>query len=99
MSIPIGVYTYTTIITSAHRQQHYNFKERRSGTTKAANGGRPGPIDAVARIDVAAAVEVEAVGVGAVRVWCRRPVVAVVPGVGEQVAGILVDVAAPNEPH
>ena len=26
-------------------------------------------------------------------------VVAVVPGVGEQVAGILVDVAAPNEPH
>ena len=85
VSIPIGVYTYTTIITSAHRQQHYNFKERRSGTTKAANGGRPGPIDAV--------------GVGAVRVWCRRPVVAVVPGVGEQVAGILVDVAAPNEPH
>ena len=99
MSIPIGVYTYTTIITSAHRQQHYNFKERRSGTTKAANGGRPGPIDAVGRIDVAAAVEVEAVGVGAVRVWCRRPVVAVVAGVVEQVAGILVDVAAPNEPH
>ena len=57
VSIPIGVYTYTTIITSAHRQQHYNFKERRSGTTKAANGGRPGPIDAVGRIDVAAAVD------------------------------------------
>ena len=96
MSIPIGVYTYTTIITSAHRQQHYNFKERRSGTTKAANGGRPGPIDAVGRIDVAAAVEVEAVGVGAVRVRGRRPVVAVVAGILEQIAGILPDVAAPN---
>ena len=99
VSIPIGVYTYTTIITSAHRQQHYNFKERRSGTTKAANGGRPGPIDAVGRIDVAGVVEFKAVGVAAVRIWCRRPVIAVVPGVGEQVAGILADVAAPNEPH
>lgn len=95
MSIPIGVYTYTTIITSAHRQQHYNFKERRSGTTKAANGGRPGPIDAVGRIDVAGAVEVEFVGVAAVRVRSRRPVDAVVAGLGEQVAGILIDIAAP----
>ena len=66
---------------------------------RAANGATVIPIAVVGRIDVAAAVEVEAVGVGAVRVWCRRPVVAVVPGVGEQVAGILVDVAAPNEPH
>lgn len=69
---------------------------RRSGTTKAANGGRTVPIDAVGRIDVAGAVEFEAVGVGAVRVWSRRPVIAVVTGVGEQFAGILTDVAAPN---
>ena len=72
---------------------------RRSGRTKAANGETVVPIPVVGRIDVAGAVEVEAVGVGAVRIWCRRPVIAVVPGVGEQVAGILADVAAPNEPH
>ena len=96
MSIPIGVYTYTTIITSAHRQQHYNFKERRSGTAKAANGESGVPIVVVGRIDVAAAVEVEVVGVGAVRVRGRRPVVAVVAGILEQIAGILPDVAAPN---
>ena len=42
------------------------------------------------RIDVAAAVEVEVVGVGAVRVRGRRPVVAVVAGILEQIAGILI---------
>ena len=72
---------------------------RRSGTAKAANGEAVLPIVVVGRIDIAGAVEVEVVGVAAVRVWSRRPVVAVVAGVGEQVAGILIDVAArlPND--
>ena len=39
------------------------------------------------------------VGVAAVRVRRRRPVVAVVAGAVEQVAGILVDVAAPSKPQ
>ena len=68
----------------------------RSGTATAANGATVIPIAVVGRIDVAGAVEFEAVGVGAVRVWSRRPVIAVVTGVGEQFAGILTDVAAPN---
>ena len=70
---------------------------RRSGRVKAANGEAGVPIVVVGRIDVAGAVEVEVVGVGAVRVWSRRPVVAVVAGILEQIAGILPDVAAPNE--
>ncbi len=71
-------------------------QDRRSGTAKAANGATVVPIVAVGRIDGAGAVEVEVVGVGAVRVRSRGPVVAVVAGVGEQVAGSLVDVAAPE---
>lgn len=63
---------------------------------RAANGAAGVPIVVVGRIDAAGAVEVEVVGVAAVRVWSRRPVVAVVTGVSEQVAGILIDVAAPN---
>ena len=68
---------------------------RRSGRTKAANGEAVLPIPVVGRIDVAGAVEVEFVGVAAVRVRSRRPVDAVVAGLGEQVAGILIDIAAP----
>ena len=64
----------------------------------AANGEAVVPIPVVRRIDVAGTVEVEVVGAAAVRVWGRRPVVAVVAGVGEQVAGILIDVAAPQMP-
>lgn len=67
----------------------------RSGTERAANGEAVLPIVVVGRIDVAGAVEVEVVGVGAVRVRGRRPVVAVVTGATEQVA-ILPDEAAPN---
>ena len=63
---------------------------------KAANGEAELPIVVVGRVDVGGAVEVEVVGVGAVRVRSRRPVEAVVAGILEQVAGILVDVAAPN---
>ena len=66
---------------------------RRSGTARAANGVAVLPI-VVGRIDVAGAVEVEVVGLGAIRVRGRRPIAAVVAGVGEQI-GILVDVAAP----
>ena len=62
----------------------------------AANGEAVAPIVVVGRIDVAGAVEVEVVGVGAARVWGRRPVVAVVTGATEQVA-ILPDEAAPTE--
>ncbi len=72
---------------------------RRSGRVKAANGAAVVPIAGIGRIDVVGAVEVEDVGAGAVRVWSRRPVVAVVAGVGEQVAGSLVDVAAPGIPR
>ncbi len=72
---------------------------RRSGRVKAANGAAVVPIAGIGRIDVVGAVEVEDVGAGAVRVWGRRPVVAVVAGVGEQVAGSLVDVAAPGIPR
>ena len=61
----------------------------------AANGVAALPIVVVGRIDISGAVEVEVVGVGAVRVRGRRPVVAVVTGVGEQVA-ILPDDAAPK---
>ena len=43
----------------------------RSGTTRAANGVAVAPIVVVGRIDVGGAVEVEAVGVGAVRIWSR----------------------------
>ena len=68
----------------------------RSGTIKAANGVAVAPIVVVGRIDIAAAVEVEAVGIAAVRGWGRRPVVAVVTGVVEQVGGTLIDVAAPR---
>ena len=68
--------------------------ERRSGTVKAANGATVIPIAVVGRIDVGGAVEVEVVGVGAVRVRGRRPVVTVVAGVSEQVA-VLIDDAAP----
>ncbi len=68
----------------------------RSGTTRAANGAAGLPIVVVGRIDIAGAVEVEVVGVGAVRVRSRRPVVAVVAGILEQIAGTLPDVAAPN---
>jgi len=75
------------------------FGNWRSGTIRAANGVAALPIVVVGRIDIAGAVEVEVVGVAAVRVRRRRPVVAVVAGAVEQVAGILVDVAAPNEPH
>ncbi len=66
----------------------------RSGTTRAANGVAVAPIVGIGRVDVVGTVEVEAVGVAAVRNWSRRPVVAVVAGVVEQV-GILVDSAAP----
>ncbi len=69
-------------------------KCRRSGTARAANGVAVLPIVVVGRVDVAGAVEVEVVGLGAVRVRGRRPIAAVVAGVGEQI-GILVDVAAP----
>ena len=70
--------------------------EWRSGTTRAANGEAVLPIVVVGRIDVGGAVEVEVVGVvAAARVGSRRPVVAVVTGVAEQV-GILLDVAAPS---
>ena len=69
---------------------------RRSGKVKAANGVATLLIVVVGRIDVAGAVEVEPVGAAAVRVRGRRPVVAVVAGVGEQVAGTLIDVAAPQ---
>ena len=62
----------------------------------AANGEAELPIVIVGRVDVGGAVEVEVVGVAAVRVRSRRPVEAVVAGILEQVAGILVDVAAPN---
>ncbi len=62
----------------------------------AANGEAVVPIVVVGRIDVAGAVEVEVVGAGAVIARSRRPVVAVVAGVGEQVA-ILIDEAAPTE--
>ena len=44
---------------------------RRSGRTKAANGETVVPIPVVGRIDVAGAVEFEAVGVGAVRIRRR----------------------------
>ena len=71
--------------------------EWRSGTVKAANGAAGVPIVAVGRIDVVGAVEVEVVGVAAARVRGRRPIVALVAGVSEQVAGILTDVAAPPE--
>ena len=66
---------------------------RRSGRVKAANGEAVLPIVVVGRIDVGGAVEIKVVGAGAVRVWSRRPVDAVVAGVVEQV-GILVDDAA-----
>ena len=69
---------------------------RSSGRVKAANGEAVLPIPVVGRVDVGGAVEVEFVGVAAVRVWSRRPVDAVVAGVVEQVAGILVDVPAPG---
>ncbi len=65
----------------------------------AANGEAVVPIVVVGRIDAAGAVEVEVVGVGAVRVRRRRPVVALVTGAVEQVAGILPDVAAPIDNH
>lgn len=68
---------------------------RRSGTARAANGEAVLPIVVVGRIDVAGAVEVEVVGVGAA-VRSRRPVVAVVAGGLEQLIGILNDEAAPN---
>ena len=68
----------------------------RSSTERAANGAAVIPIAVVGRIDVAGAVEVEFVGVAAVRVRSRRPVVAFIADVGEQVAGILIDVAAPQ---
>ncbi len=70
----------------------------RSGTTRAANGVATLPIISVVvgRIDVVGAVEVEVVGVTAVRVRGRRPVVAVVAGVVEQI-GTLIDTAAPRE--
>ena len=55
----------------------------RSGTTSAANGEAEAPTVVVGRIDAGGAVEVEVVGAGAVRVWSRRPVVAVVAGVVE----------------
>ncbi len=61
----------------------------------AANGEAVAPIVVVGRIDAAGTVEVEVVGVAAA-VRSRRPVVAVVAGVGEQVA-ILIDEAAPTE--
>ncbi len=68
----------------------------RSGRVRAANGEAVVPIGVVGRIDVAGAVEVEVVGVAAARVRGRRPIVALVAGVSEQVAGILIDVATPN---
>ena len=73
---------------------YYNIflKIWRSGTVKAANGAAVLPIVPVCT-DVTGAVEVEVVGVVGVRVWSRRPVVAVVTGVVEQI-GILVDDAA-----
>ena len=70
------------------------FGNWRSGTINAANGAAVLPIVVVGRIDAAGAVEVEVVGLAAVRDWGRRPVVAVVAGVGEQPA-VLVDAAAP----
>jgi len=69
----------------------------RSGTVRAANGEAVLPIVVVGRIDVAGAVESEVVGVAAIRDRSRRPVKAVVAGVVEQVAGILIDVAAPRD--
>lgn len=73
--------------------------EWRSGREKAANGEAVLPIPVVGRIDVVGAVEVEFVGVVAVRVRSRRPVDAVVAGVGEQDVGILLDVPAPIRPR
>jgi len=69
------------------------FGNWRSGTIRAANGVAVVPIVVVGRIDAAA--EVEVVGLGAVRDWSRRPVIAVGAGDIEQVAGTLIDVAAP----
>ena len=45
--------------------------KRRSGTIRAANGEAVVPIPVIGRIDAAGAVEVEVVGVAAVRVWSR----------------------------
>jgi len=73
-----------------------NHNNWRSGTTKAANGEAVVPIVVVGRTNIAGVAEDEVVGVAAVRVWRRRPVVAVVAGVVEQVAGILIDVSAPQ---
>ena len=44
---------------------------RRSGTERAANGVAAIPVVVVGWIDVAGAVEIEPVGVAAVRVWGR----------------------------
>lgn len=43
----------------------------RSGTAKAANGEAVVPIVVVGRIDAAGAVEIEVLGLSAVRVWSR----------------------------
>ncbi len=51
-------------------QEYYNMV-RRSGTERAANGEAVVPIVVVGRIDAAGAVEVEVVGVAAVRVRSR----------------------------
>ncbi len=88
-------------VTSTPSRKTYQFLNNnhnkwRSGTTKAANGEAVVPIVVVGRTNIAGVAEDEVVGVAAVRVWCRRPVVAVVAGVVEQVAGILIDVAAPR---
>ena len=70
------------------------FGNWRSGTINAANGAAGVPIVTVGRINAVGVVEVEVVGVAGARVRSRRPVVAVVAGVGEQPA-VLVDAAAP----
>lgn len=63
----------------------------RSGTTKGTNGEAVVAVRVIGRVDTACAAKVETVGIDAIRNWCRRPVVAVVAGVVEQVGGILVD--------
>lgn len=55
------------------------------------NGVAVVPIGIIGRIDTAGSAKVEAMGIDAIRDGRRRPVVAVVAGVVEQVVGILTD--------
>ena len=86
------------VINTDFRHFHYNTKTTASTKNRknikqeifgdraqisAANGEAVVPIAVAGRIDIAGAVEVEVVGVAAVRVRRRRPVVAVVAGAVE----------------